>query len=272
MAAAQQPPQDAAVKQALLHAVFGAPSPAPHPARHNQLLAALTPDVWARWQPLLQEVELHNGQVLCRAGGTLDSVFFPTGAVVSLLHITREGASAEVAVIGREGLVGLPLIMGGNATPGQAVVQASGAAWRLAAHAVRDEVRRAGPALQTLLRYAQALAVQVGQTAACNRHHSIDQQLCRRLLLGLDRSDSDELVMTHESVANLLGVRREGVTAAAGRLRQDGLIHYHRGRIRVLDRKDLERRTCECYSKVRCEHERLLPPPGRGQERMPLAA
>lgn len=225
----------------------------------NQLLDALPDSERVRWSAYLEPVPLHAGQVLCDAGGTPSWVYFPTTAVVSLMTMTRDGGSAELAVVGRDGMVGIALIMGGNAMPSQAVVQAGGMAMRLHAHALKSLLQRAGPALAMLLRYAQALMTDVAQTALCNRYHSIDQQLCRRLLLGIDRSGSNELAMTHEAAGNLLGVRREGVTAAALKLQHAGVIRYHRGQIRVLDRSRLEQRACECYATARKEHERLLP-------------
>ena len=232
--------------------------------RQNQLLACLPDAEWRRWQPYLEPVELAAGQVLCEAGRTSAYVYFPTTAIVSLIYMTQDGASSEVAVIGNDGVVGISLFMGGNATPNEAVVQSAGQGFRLRAQAVRAEVERAGPVLLLLLRYTQAMIAQVAQTAACNRYHSIDQQLCRRLLVGLDRLDSDELVMTQELVANLLGVRREGVTAAALKLQLAGVIRYSRGHIKVLDRQRLEKRTCECYASAKKAYQRLLP--------MPLAA
>ena len=220
---------------------------APDP-RDNQLLAALPDAAWARWQPHLEPVDLAVGQVLCESGNAPAFVIFPTTAIVSLLYVTRDGATAEVAVVGNDGVVGISLVMGGNATPSQAVVQSAGQGYRLRAQAVKNEVQQAGPVLQMLLRYAQDLIAQVAQTAACNRYHSIDQLMCRRLLMGLDRSTSDELVMTHELLANLLGVRREGVTAAAHRLQQAGAIRYSRGRIVVVDRQGLEMRSGVCHT------------------------
>jgi CRP-like cAMP-binding protein len=228
-------------------------------ARQNHLLAALPEHEWNRWWPYLQPESLAAGQVLCEAGSTPAHVYFPTTAVVSLLQLMHDGASSEVALVGSDGMVGISLFMGGNATPSRATVQGAGVAYRLPALAVRSEVQRAGAVLHMLLRYTQALIAQVAQTAACNRHHSIDQQFCRRLLLGLDRSLSNELAMTQEGVAALLGVRREGVTAAASKLQQAGVIRYSRGRIAVLDREGLEQRACECYAAARKSSERLLP-------------
>lgn len=216
---------------------------APHSnPRDNQLLAGLPDAEWGRWLPYLERVDLPLGQVLSESGRTPGYVYFPTTAIVSLLYVTRDGASSEIAVVGKDGVVGISLFMGGNATPSQAVVQSAGQAYRLRAQAVKEEVDRAGPVLMMLLRYTQALIAQVAQTAACNRYHSIDQLLCRRLLLALDRLPSAAMVMTQELLANLLGVRREGVTAAALKLQQAGVIRYSRGRIDVLDRERLEQR------------------------------
>ena len=220
-------------------------SPPRHPsaARQNHVLAALTKADWDAWLPHLEPVELALGQVLCESGSTPAHVVFPTTAIVSLLYMTQEGASAEIAVVGNDGVVGISLFMGGNAMPSRAVVQHPGQGYRLRAQVVKNELDRGGPALQMLLRYTQTLIAQVAQTAACNRYHSIDQRMCRRLLMGLDRLPSDELVMTQELLASLLGVRREGVTAAALKLQQDGVIRYSRGHIAVLDRQRLEQRT-----------------------------
>jgi CRP-like cAMP-binding protein len=217
-------------------------------ARRNQLLAALPDADWVRWQSQLECVQLQSGRVLCESGRMPEYAYFPTTAVVSLMHMTCDGSSAEVAVVGNDGVVGIALFLGGNAMPSQAVVQAAGRAYRLPARAMRHEIDRAGPVPGLLLRYIHALIAQVAQTAACNRHHSIDQQVCRRLLQGLDRSTSDELMMTHEHVAHLLGVRREGVSAAAQKLRRAGAISYKRGHIAVLDRNRLELDSCECYA------------------------
>lgn len=225
----------------------------------NQLLAALPPAEWERWGRLLEPVELRLGQVLYEPGVTLAHVYFPTTAIVSLLYVMESGASAEIAVVGHEGLVGISLFMGGGSTPSRAVVQSAGHGLRLAARAVKDEVKRAGPALHLLLRYTQALITQMAQTAVCNRHHSLDQQLCRWLLLSMDRLEGSELTMTQELISNMLGVRREGVTEAATKLQKAGLIRYARGRIQVLDREGLESRTCECYAVVKKEYDRLLP-------------
>jgi CRP-like cAMP-binding protein len=226
----------------------------------NRLLAALPEAEWQRWLPQLNLVEMPLGEVLYESGGTLSHVYFPTTAIVSLLYVMENGASAEIAVVGNEGLVGVSLFMGGESTPSRAVVQSAGQGIRLEARSMKSEFNRAGPALHLLLRYTQALITQMAQTAVCNRHHSLDQQLCRWLLLSLDRLASNELVMTQELIANMLGVRREGVTAAALSLQQAGLIRYARGHITVLSRAGLEKRTCECYAVVKKEYDRLLPP------------
>lgn len=219
--------------------------------RRNDLLATLPDADWARWEPLLERVILPLGTMLCRSGAVPAHVYFPTTAIVSLLHTTVEGESTEIAVVGPEGMVGISLWMGGGFMPGDAVVQSPGEGFRLSAQAVAQEAQRGGPVLSLFLRYTQTLLEYVAQTAACNRHHSIDQQLCRRLLLGLDRSGSHELLMTQESMAGLLGVRREGVNAAAHKLQHAGVIRYRRGRIEVLDRDELEVRACECYAVTR---------------------
>lgn len=233
----------------------------PSDPRLNQLLAALPATEFARWKRHLEPVQLRQGQVLCEASDTPAHAHFPTTAVVSLMTLTQDGDSAEFAVVGNDGVVGISLFMGGNATPSRAVVQHAGQAWRLRAQAVKDEAGRAGPVLQTLLHYTRALIAQVAQTAMCNRYHSIDQQLCRRLLLGLDRVSSGDLPMTQELVASLLGVRREGITAAALKLQHAGAIRYSRGHIVVLDRHRLEQGSCECYAVAKKEHHRLLPVP-----------
>ena len=223
------------------------------------MLAALPGPVWDRWLPRLESVELHLGQVLHESGETLSHVYFPTTAIVSLLHVTENGAAAEIAVVGDDGIVGVSLFMGGGSTTSRAVVQSAGQAFRLKAQQLMDEFNQNGSVLHLLLRYTQALITQMAQTAVCNRHHSLDQQLCRWLLLSLDRLEGSELVMTQELIANMLGVRREGVTEAATKLQRDGLIRYARGHITILDRAGLEERTCECYVVVRREYERLLP-------------
>ena len=228
-------------------------------ARRNHLLAALPEADWQRWQPQLEWVPLPLGQVLYESGCTMSHVYFPTDAIVSLLYVMADGASAEIAVVGNEGVVGISLFMGGGSTPSRAVVQSAGQGWRLRASAIRDEFNDSPPVMHLMLRYTQALITQMAQTAVCNRHHVLDQQLCRWLLLSLDRLSGDELRMTQELIANMLGVRREGVTEAALKLQRDGLIRYSRGHITVLDRAGLEARTCECYEVVKKEYARLLP-------------
>jgi len=225
----------------------------------NGLLASLPAADWARWQPQLEAVDMPLGQVLYESGRTLSHVYFPTSAIVSLLYVMENGASAEIAVVGHEGVVGISLFMGGESTPSRAVVQSAGQGFRLKSAAIKAEFNRSGPAMHLLLRYTQALITQMAQTAVCNRHHSLDQQLCRWLLLSLDRLQGTELVMTQELIANMLGVRREGVTEAALKLQKAGLIRYTRGYISVLDRAGLQARTCECYGVVKAEYDRLLP-------------
>jgi CRP-like cAMP-binding protein len=227
--------------------------------RQNRLLAALPGAVWDRWLPQLQSVELALGHVIYESGATLSHVYFPTTAIISLLYVMEEGQSAEIAVVGNEGIVGVALFMGGKSTPSRAVVQSGGAALRLKATVLEEEFNQGGPVLHLLLRYTQALLTQMAQTAVCNRHHTLDQQLCRWLLLSLDRLQGHELVMTQELIANMLGVRREGVTEGALKLQRAGLIRYARGHITVLDRDGLEKRTCECYAVVKKEYDRLLP-------------
>ena len=208
------------------------------------------------------------GEVLYESGGQLKHVYFPTTAIVSLLYVLENGSTAEIAMVGNEGILGISLFMGGETTPSRAVVQRPGQAMRLRADLIKEEFNRAGPLLRLLLRYTQALVTQMMQTAVCNRHHSVDQQLCRWLLLSLDRMSNQSLSMTQEVIANLLGVRREGVTEAAGRLQRAGLIRYSRGNIDVLDRAGLEREACECYGVVKLEFDRLLPPrPDAGPQR-----
>ena len=225
----------------------------------NHLLAALPESEWRRWSPQLEQVDLPLGQVLYESGGSQGHVYFPTTAIVSLLYVLENGASAEIAVVGNEGIVGISLFMGGESTPSRAVAQSAGQGFRLESSVIKQEFNRA-PVLHLLLRYTQALITQMSQTAVCNRHHSLDQQLCRWLLLSMDRLKGDELVMTQELIANMLGVRREGVTESALKLQRAGLINYVRGRIKVLDRGGLEKRTCECYAVVKKEYDRLLPP------------
>ncbi|MEP6873759.1 MAG: Crp/Fnr family transcriptional regulator [Burkholderiales bacterium] len=226
--------------------------------KENQLLAALPPGDLQRWLPQLEWVKLPLGEILYESGSTLSHVYFPTTAIVSLLYVMENGASAEIAVVGNEGIVGVSLFMGGESTPSRAVVQSAGQGFRLSSAAIKEEFKRA-PVLHLLLRYTQALITQMSQTAVCNRHHSLDQQLCRWLLLSLDRLKGLELVMTQELIANMLGVRREGVTEGALKLQKAGLIRYSRGRIAVLDRPGLEARSCECYAVVKTEYDRLLP-------------
>jgi CRP-like cAMP-binding protein len=225
----------------------------------NLLLAALPAAERARWASQLEPVEMPLGHVLYESGTRLSHVYFPTTSIISLLYVMENGASAEIAVVGQEGIVGISLFMGGESTPSRAVVQSAGQGLRLKANVMMQEFNRGGPVMHLLLRYTQALITQMAQTAVCNRHHSLDQQLCRWLLLSLDRLQSNQLVMTQELIANMLGVRREGVTEAAGQLHKAGLIRYQRGHITILDRAGLERRTCECYAVVKKEYDRLLP-------------
>jgi len=225
----------------------------------NHLLDALPPAEAKRWMPLLEPVDLPLGSVLYESGGALAHVYFPTTAIISLLYVMENGASAEIAIVGNEGIVGVSLFMGGESTPSRAVVQSAGHGFRLKANTMKEEFDRAGPVLHLLLRYTQALITQMAQTAVCNRHHTLDQQLCRWLLLSLDRLEGNQLVMTQELIANMLGVRREGVTEGALKLQHAGLIRYTRGHITVLDRNGLEKRSCECYSVVKKEYARLLP-------------
>jgi CRP-like cAMP-binding protein len=225
----------------------------------NQLLAALPDSEWERWQPHMSVMELKLGHVLYESGGVMQHVFFPVNAIVSLLYVLENGSSAEIAVVGKEGMVGVSLFMGGETTPSRAVVQSAGKCIRLSAYKLKKEFDNSLPVMHLLLRYTQALITQMTQTAVCNRHHSLDQQLCRWLLLSMDRLTGRHLVMTQELIANMLGVRREGVTEAAGRLQKAGLISYSRGKIEVLDRLGLESRTCECYAVVKKEYDRLLP-------------
>ena len=231
-----------------------APSP-----EQNHLLAALPKAERDRLYPRLELVQMELGDVLYESGSQLTHVYFPTNSIISLLYVTKDGASAEIAVVGYEGIVGIALFMGGETTPSRAVVQSAGYAYRLRDRLLKREFNRSAAMHQLLLRYTQALLTQMAQTAVCNRHHSVDQQLCRWLLLSLDRLHSNELVMTQELIANMLGVRREGVTEAAGKLQNAGLIHYSRGRISVLNRAGLEEQSCECYAVVKKEFDRLLP-------------
>jgi len=227
--------------------------------RQNRLLAALPENDWRRIEPHLKPVKMDLGHVVYESGVQLEYVYLPTNSIVSLLYVLADGNSAEIALVGNEGLVGISLFMGGETTPSRGVVQSEGWAYRLKGQLLKDEFTRGGEMQHLLLRYTQALLTQMAQTAVCNRHHSIDQQLCRWLLLSLDRLASDELTMTQELIANMLGVRREGVTEAAGKLQQAGLIRYSRGHITVLDRPGLEARCCECYGVVKRESDRLLP-------------
>jgi CRP-like cAMP-binding protein len=224
----------------------------------NHLLAALPAAERDRVFPHLKLIPMPLGRVLYEPGDSLPNVFFPVDSIVSLLYVMENGASAEISVVGNEGLIGIALFMGGETTPSRAVVQSAGAAYRLSGRRLKDEFHRHGMMQVLLLRYTQALITQMAQTAACNRHHSVDQQLCRWLLLSLDRLASNHLVMTHELIANMLGVRREGVTDAAGRLHKRGVIRYARGEITVLDRSQLEQLCCECYAAVKKETDRLL--------------
>jgi len=225
----------------------------------NALLASIPPAEWARIAPQLEPVELPLGKVLYESGALMSHVYLPTTAIVSLLYVMADGASAEIAVVGNEGIVGVAVFMGGDTTPSRAVVQSAGQGYRISAQRIKDEFNQSGPVMHLLLRYTQALITQMAQTAVCNRHHSLDQQLCRWLLLSLDRLRGPELVMTQELIANMLGVRREGVTEAALKLQRQGIIRYARGHITVLDRGALEKRVCECYGVVKLEYDRLLP-------------
>ena len=230
-----------------------------HDPRQNHLLAALPAEDSVRLFPHLELVPMPLGNAVCEPGMTMRHVYFPTTAIISLLYVMEDGASAEIAVVGNEGIVGVSLFMGGETTTSRAVVQSAGHAYRLTTQHLKDAFIHAGPMQRLLLRYTQALLTQMAQTAVCNRHHSVDQQLCRWLLLSLDRLPSNELTMTQELIANMLGVRREGVTEAAGKLQRAGLIHYSRGKITVVDRPGLEARVCECYQVVKREFDRLLP-------------
>ena len=230
-----------------------------HEIKMNQLLGALPDADLKRWLPDLELIDMPLGQVLYESGGIETNVYFPTSGIVSFLYVMKNGDAAEIAVVGNEGVVGVSLFMGGNSTPSRAVVQSAGKGFRLKAQIMKDEFNRFGPVTHLLLRYTQALITQISQTAVCNRHHSLDEQLCRWLLLSMDRLPGSELVMTQELIANMLGVRRQGVTECALRLQEAGLIRYSRGRITILDRKGLEMRVCECYAVVNDEYARLLP-------------
>ena len=228
--------------------------------RQNRLLASLPEADWQRWRPHVQPVALPLGQALYESGAMLTHGYFPTTAIVSLMYVTESGASSEIAVVGNDGIVGVPLFMGGGSTPSRAVVQSAGAGFRMSGRAIREEFSRSAPVTKLLLRYTQALIAQMAQIAVCNRHHRVDQQLCRWLLLSLDRLPGQDLVVTQELIANMLGVRREGVTEAAVALQKAGLISYRRGHITVVDRPGLEQRSCECYAVVKAEYDRLMPP------------
>src|SRR6202165_6053907 len=230
-----------------------------HSPHQNHLLAALPASDFQRLASHLELGPMRLGEVLYESGGQLRYVYFPTTSILSLLYVMEDGASAEIAIVGNEGILGISLFMGGETTPSRAVVQSAGHAFRLKAELLKTEFGRFGPTMHLLLRYTQALITQMAQTAVCNRHHSVDQQLCRWLLLSLDRLQTNELSMTQELIANMLGVRREGVTEAAGKLQDAGLIRYRRGSISVLDRPGLEARVCECYQVVKTEFDRLLP-------------
>lgn len=223
----------------------------------NRLLAALTPDTQSSLFPLLKLVDLPLGTVVYESGQIPEYVYFPANCIVSLLNVTLDGASAEISVVGNDGIVGIAVFMGGESSPSRAIVQSAGAAYRLPAKNLREEFNRSVDMRMHMLRYTQALIAQMSQTAVCNRHHSIDQQLCRWLLLSLDRIAGDSLIMTHELIANMLGVRREGVSEAAGKLQKVGVIRYQRGHITVTDRAKLEQLSCECYQVVRQETDRL---------------
>ncbi|HTR07348.1 MAG TPA: Crp/Fnr family transcriptional regulator [Paraburkholderia sp.] len=225
----------------------------------NHLLSVLPVAEWERLSPHLVQVDMPLGQVVYESGDKLSHVYFPTTSIISLLYVMEDGASGEIAIVGNEGIVGIAIFMGGETTPSRAVVQSAGKAYRLDTRLLKEEFCRGGPMQRLLLRYTQALITQMAQTAVCNRHHSIDQQLCRWLLLSLDRLPSNELKMTQELIANMLGVRRPGVTEAAMKLQEAGLIRYSYGHIEVLDRPGLEKRVCECYSVVKREFDRLLP-------------
>jgi len=233
--------------------------PDSHNPQQNHLLAALSAGERDRLYPHLRLVPLPLGKVLYESGDVLGHVYFPTDSIVSLLYVLADGASAEISVVGNEGLIGVALFMGGETTPSRAIVQSAGHAYRLIGQLLKDEFHRNGELQLLLLRYTQALITQMAQTAVCNRHHSVDQQLCRWLLLSLDRLSSTQLTMTQELIANMLGVRREGVTEAAGKLQKLGVIEYSRGQITVLDRPKLEQLCCECYAVVKKESDRLLP-------------
>jgi CRP-like cAMP-binding protein len=231
----------------------------PHNPLQNDLLAALPQAVFKQLSDHLELVPMPIGQVLYESGARLRYVYFPTTSIVSILFVMENGSSAEIAIVGNEGILGVSIFMGGETTTSRAVVQSAGFGYRLKSKLLMDEFNKGGPVLHLLLRYTQALLTQMSQTAACNRHHTLDQQLCRWLLLSLDRLNSNDLVMTQELIANMLGVRREGVTEAAEKLQKAGLINYTRGHITVIDRPGLEAQACECYAVVKKEFDRLLP-------------
>ena len=231
----------------------------PHSPKQNHLLAALSAEDYAHLLPELELIPMPLGWAVYESGGKLGYVYFPTTSIVSLLFVMETGASAEIAITGNEGLIGISLFMGGESTPSRAVVQSAGHGYRLKAGVLKKEFALGGELQHLALRFTQALITQMAQTAVCNRHHTVEQQLCRWLLLSIDRLAGDELKMTQELIANMLGVRREGVTEAAGKLQTEGLIQYSRGKITVMDRAKLEERVCECYAVVKKEFERLLP-------------
>jgi CRP-like cAMP-binding protein len=237
------------------------------PPHSNHLLAALSPAIRELLYPHLELVEMKLGEVVYESGDSLRHVYFPIDCIISLLYVMESGASAEISVVGNEGLVGVAVFMGGESTSSRAVVQSAGVAYRLKGQKLKDEFNKHGELLHLILRYTQALITQMAQTAVCNRHHAIDQQLCRWLLLSLDRLPGNRLTMTQELIANMLGVRREGVTEAAGKLQRMGVIEYARGQITVLDRLALERLSCECYAVVKRESDRLLPAPAAHRAR-----
>ncbi len=253
-------PRVAAASTTQRHGAAGFQSRLAPDPRQNLLLASLPEADWQRWQPQLELVAMPLGQVLHESGVALSHAYFPTSAIVSLQYMTESGATAQIAVVGNEGIVGTPLFMGGGSTPGRAVVQSAGEGFRLPGPAIKEAFVRSAPVMQVLLRYTQALIAQMAQTAVCNRHHTVDQQLCRWLLLSLDRRSGNELVVTQELISHMLGVRREGVTEAALALQRAELISYRRGHITVLDRPGLEKRSCECYAVVKTEYDRLLAP------------
>jgi CRP-like cAMP-binding protein len=232
--------------------------PSAHFPQQNHLLAALSPAAQTRIYPLLHLVPMPLTKVICEPGEALRHVYFPTDSIVSLMYTMADGASAEIAMVGNEGLIGVAIFMGGGTTSSQAVVQSAGYAYCLLARHLKEEFDRGGEMQRRLLRYTQALITQMAQTAVCNRHHSVDQQLCRLLLLSLDRLSGNRLTMTQELIANMLGVRREGITESAGKLQKLGIIRYNRGRITIMDRPRLEQQCCECYAAVKKETDRLL--------------